>query len=213
MRTVGWLFLLLAALLVRATFKGRVMEIPKDFGDMLLGALTGDFEAVREAEARTGEGISPVAMAAAPAEGGSAAVGSAVANAANSATAAAKGAALVAECKRLGTGKPYIWGGTFASGRGGDCSGLVWRALYNLGIYKGGRFTTYTFPAVSKKFAVPVSTPQAGDIAVWQRGGVTGHMGVVVAPGRLFSAVGRAHGVKETPINWFSGRLTYYRLK
>lgn len=202
MNTLAWVLIFAAALVIRAVAKGRVMELPGDLGDMLHGALVGDFEAVREAAGRTGEGLTAPAV-----EGGGELA------AAASTAAAGKGAALLAEARRLGDGKPYVWGGTFAAGRGGDCSGLVWRAMKNLKLYSGPRFTTFTFPAAAKSFAVVVTDPRPGDIAVWQRGGVKGHMGIVSGPGRFYSALSRRSGVKDAPISSISGRLTYYRLK
>lgn len=208
MSTIAWLFILASAVIVRGVAKGRVVELPGDIRDMLLGGLTGDFDAVKEAAGRTGEGLTaPVAAMA----GGSS--GEVVDGGAPAAGGAAKGQALIAEMKRLGAGKRYVWGGTFAGGRGGDCSGLVWRAMRNLGYYKGVRFTTSTFPRASKGFATVVSSPAPGDIAVWQRGGVKGHIGVVTGAGRFFSALNPELGIRDAPIAGISGRLTYYRLK
>lgn len=208
MNTVAWLLILTAGLMIRGIAKGRVVELPGDLRDMLLGALTGDFEAVKEAAGRTGDGLT-APLAAVPEATAAGLAGSAGTSAAGS----AKGAALLAEARRIGKGRPYIWGATFANGRGGDCSGLVWRAMYNLGYYRGGRFTTYTFPVVSPKFATVVTTPAPGDIAVWQKGGVNGHMGIVSGPGVYWSALNRRSGVLDAPIKNMTGRLTYYRLK
>lgn len=210
MNTIAWLLIISAALMIRAVSKGRSAELPQDLRDMLLGALTGDFDAVKEAAGRTGEGLTPAAVVSV-APLGEAAVTGAMAGAAVG-TASAKAAALVTEVKRLGTGKPYVWGGTFAAGRGGDCSGLVWRAVKNLGIYSGGRFTTFTFPVASRSFAVRVASPAPGDIVVWHRG-ATGHMGVVTGGGRFFSALSRRSGVKEAAMKNITGRVEYYRLK
>jgi cell wall-associated NlpC family hydrolase len=203
MTTIGWLFILAAAVILRSVFKGRVAELPVDTRDMLLGALRGDFEAVKEAAARTGEGLQPTLVA----EGSPTVSG--VAGGSGGPT----GAALVAEMKRLGDGKRYVWSGTFAPGSGGgDCSGLVWRAVKNLGIYTGPRFTTFTFPLQSKKWAAPTTSPQPGDIVVWQRGGPKGHMGVVTGPDRFYSALSQRSGVREAPISSITGRITYYRV-
>lgn len=205
MNTLAWLLILGAALLLRGVAKGRVVELPGDIRDLLLGAMTGDVEAVKEVAGRTGDGLTAGTVTAAGEVEGAQSVTA-------SGTAGGGGVALLREVRRLGTGKPYIWGATFANGQGGDCSGLVWRAVRNLGIYSGPRFTTSTFPLQSRSFAVPVSTPQPGDIAVWQKGGVSGHMGVVSGNGTFFSALSRRSGVKDAPIRAISGRLTYYRL-
>jgi cell wall-associated NlpC family hydrolase len=204
MTTIAWLLILGAAVMIRSVAKGRVTELPGDARDMLLGALTGDFAAVKEAAGRTGEGLT------APS---SDAVASSVAAGAAGAVASARAASLLAETKRLGTGKAYIWGGTFAAGgAGGDCSGLVWRALKNLGIYTGPRFTTVSFPAVSPKFSVPVASPLPGDIVVWQRL-PTGHMGIVTGPDVFYSALSRKAGVRESKISAERGVPKFYRLK
>lgn len=204
MTTIGWLFILAAAVILRQVAKGRVVELPQDARDMLVGALRGDFEAVKEAAARSGEGLTPSLAA----EGSSTISGTAGGGAASS-----SGAAVIAEMKRLGDGKRYIWSGTFAPGSGGgDCSGLVWRALHNLGIYKGPRFTTFTFPVQSRGFATRVSDPQPGDIVVWNRG-LTGHMGIVTGPNRFYSALSSEAGVREAQMSAIRGAISYYRLK
>jgi len=206
--TIAWLMLICAALLIRGVSKGRVVELPTDLRDMLLGALTGDMEAVKEAAGRTGDGLQ-----AATASGEVAGTASATASGEVAGTGSSKGVALLREAQRIGNGRPYIWGATFANGGGGDCSGLVWRAMKNLGYYSGARFTTYTFPVAARSFATVVTDPQPGDIAVWQKGGVNGHMGVVSGPGRFYSALSKRSGVKDAPISSISGRLSYYRLR
>lgn len=210
MNTIAWLFIILAALLIRGVFKGRVTELPGDLRDLMLGALTGDMEAVKEVSSRTGEGLTAPATEATQTSVAGGTEGSITG--ANGA-ASAKGAALLAEAKKIGTGKPYQWGRTFSGGGGGDCSGLVWRAMKNLGYFTGGRFATYTFPAATRSIVTVVTDPKPGDIAVWQRGGTRGHMGIVSGPGTFFSALSRASGVKEAKISGITGRLTYYRLR
>lgn len=204
MTTIAWFFILLAALLVRGVAKGRVTELPGDLRDMLIAALRGDTEALKEASGRSGDGLqattATVDVTATAPSGGKA-------------FAAGKGASLLAKAKQLGQGRSYVWGGTFANGKGGDCSGLVWRAGKDLGLWTVGRFTTFTFPSAMKAYVTVVTDPQPGDIAVWQRGGVKGHMGIVSGPGRFYSALSRSSGIKDAPISAISGRLTFYRLK
>lgn len=72
-------------------------------------------------------------------------------------------------------GKPYVWGSTFSNGGGGDCSGLVWRAMLDMGV-KLPRFTTTTI-LLSSHF-VKVSAPAQGDVVVWPGD----HMGIVWSP-------------------------------
>lgn len=209
MNTLAWVMILAAAVLIRSVFRGRVAELPEDVRDMLLGAMTGDMEAVREAAGRTGEGLTAVA-AEQPAGGESVGIGST--SYAVTQLGTKNGRNLLAEARRLGAGKIYLWGGTFpAGGRGGDCSGLVWRAARNLKLYGGPRFTTYTFPLQSRSWAKVVTDPAPGDICVWQRGGVKGHMGIVSGPGKFYSALSTSSGIREASIKSITGRLTYYR--
>jgi cell wall-associated NlpC family hydrolase len=77
-------------------------------------------------------------------------------------------------------GRPYRWGGTFAGSSGGDCSGLVYRALNDAG-YTVRRLTTYGW--MGSPMAVTVTTPAAGDLVVWP-----GHMGIFVSPGKMIHA-------------------------
>ncbi|GIH29369.1 hypothetical protein Aph01nite_76790 [Acrocarpospora phusangensis] len=201
MNTIAWLLVLLGALLIRGVTKGRVTELPGDLRDMLIAGLSGDLEALKEAAGREGDGLeAPTVDVTATAPTG------------GKAFAAGKGAALLATARQLGDGKPYVWAGTFANGRGGDCSGLVWRAGKNSGLWTVARFTTFTFPRAMKKYVKVVTTPQVGDIAVWQRGGIKGHMGIVSGPNRFYSALSKTNGIREAPISVISGRLTYYRL-
>jgi cell wall-associated NlpC family hydrolase len=68
-----------------------------------------------------------------------------------------------------------------------DCSGLVWRAGNNLGLWPKGTtaFNTASFITHISEFGLTkVSTPQAGDIVWW-----LGHMGCVVNSTTLFSAM------------------------
>jgi len=88
---------------------------------------------------------------------------------------------LLAQSAAKYLGRPYVWGGTFANGEGGDCSGLVWRAMRDAGI-PIARFTTTTI--LASKYVKAVSSPQTGDIVVWP--GV--HMGIVVNPGVMITS-------------------------
>lgn len=205
MNTIAWLGILVGALILRGVLKGRVKEVPTDMRDLLIAALNGDLTAVKEIGARTGEGITAVPVAGVTDPATSTPGGTNLSN-----VGAANGPALVAEMRRLGAGKPYVWGATGPNGY--DCSGIVWRALKNLGIYTGIRFTTFTFAAQCKSIITVVNSPQVGDIVVFYRGPGSGHMGVVSAPGKLYSAASTKLGIGEYPISGFSGTKVYYRL-
>lgn len=201
MNTVAWLALFVGALILRGVTKGRVLELPGDLRDMLIAALSGDVNGVKEVAARTGEGVTAVPVAAATEPSGGTNLGL---------VGSGNGPALVAEMKRLGNGKPYVWGATGPNSY--DCSGLVWRAMKNLGIYTGARFTTFTFAAAAKRVVTVVNDPKPGDIVVFYRGPGSGHMGIVSAPGKLYSAASTKLGIGEYPISGFSGTKVYYRL-
>jgi len=84
-----------------------------------------------------------------------------------------------------------------------DCSGLIWKAAKNLGIYKGLRFTTHTADAVFPKFATTVSTRQAGDIVVWPGK----HMGIVSGADTYYSARSKEKGIGYSSL---SGDIAYF---
>lgn len=206
MNTLAWFLILIAMLAIRAVYKGRVAELPKDLSEMLLTALNGDFEGFKEVVSRSGSGLeSPQAV--------NVDIGSANESGDSVSSASESGNDLLKEVRAISKGKRYVWGGTFVpGGSGGDCSGLVWRALKNLGIYSGARFTTGTFARASKSFAYVVDTPQAGDIVVWVRTFRDGHMGVATSPTRLFSAISSKRGIGDTSMTGFRGTRTVYRL-
>jgi cell wall-associated NlpC family hydrolase len=98
-------------------------------------------------------------------------------------------------------GRPYRWGGTFAGGAGGDCSGLVYRALTDAG-YTVRRLTTFGW--MTSPMAVTVTKPEPGDLVVWP-----GHMGIYVGSGKMivaprtgtvvqYQTVGRRNGIAPT---------------
>lgn len=78
-------------------------------------------------------------------------------------------------------GRPYVWGGTFNGNSGGDCSGLVWRAMLDTGA-SVPRFTTTTI-LLSKHFS-RVTSPSPGDIIVWPGD----HMGIVSSAGMMLNS-------------------------
>lgn len=103
------------------------------------------------------------------------------------------GVALLREARRIGSAS-----GVYVLGKTGpeayDCSGLVWRALKNLGLYNGPRFTTATIASVHRQFSVEVTgeTPQPGDIVLWVG---RGHMGIAESATRQYAAKSPESGI------------------
>lgn len=207
MNTVAWIALVLGGLIVRQGAVGRATETPQDLRDLFFAVITGQWDdaktvidrkggTTQESVADTGERIG---------ESVGSAVGSAIAS-------TEKGALLLAKMRQLGgAAKGYRLGSTGPTYY--DCSGLVWRAMKDLGFYKGGRFTTFTWPGVGKKICTQTTTPGIGDIVVWQRGAlVNGHMGVVSGSNTFYAAQSTKTGIKEAKISGISGKISYWRL-
>jgi cell wall-associated NlpC family hydrolase len=197
MSTLGWVFLLMGFTLVRGLTRGRgITESLGDVTDAARDAIRGDTAGVREALTRSGSTTGD-AQAAASSVGGPAGAG-----------AQGTGVALLARMKALGEGKPYRWG--WAGPDGYDCSGLVWRAMKDLGIYSGPRFTTHTYAIQMRKISPRVDGPiQVGDVLVWQ---APGHMGVAESPTTFYSALSRRSGIKSLPISYRRSRPRVYRI-
>ena len=196
MNTVGWVFVLMAALIVRGVSKGRtITDMPGDMTDLFTAFVTGDTKAVSAVLARKGEGQTPATSEVLAAESS---IGTGD---------AAVGTSLLDEVKRLGAAGHYKWGGT-GSGNGYDCSGLIWRAMKNTNTYTGLRFTTLTFAAMARNRVTPVYESRAtvGDIVVW-----TDHMGIVDGKGTYYSALSVRSGIITTAISSHSGVPRFYR--
>lgn len=202
MQTVAWLFIITAVVLIRQVSKGRADKLPEDLRDFMLALLSGDNSAMREVASRSGDTLTPTETATVP-EGNSSVSGSGGSVSGGSAS----GIALLTEARKLGAAANhrYVWGATGPNSY--DCSGLVWRALRNIGVYKGVRFTTHTFRLQSRGWAQEVTTPQAGDIVLW-----TGHMGIVSGPDKMYNALSRNAGILESSISKHSGTPTYWRI-
>jgi len=199
METLGILLLLIGATILRQVTVGRAENIPADAKDLVLAIVQGRFADIGAITAQRGL----PANAATPVAGKITAV-------AQSAIATANGNALLTKAMALGSSaRGYLWaaqGPTYY-----DCSGLVWKSLYDLGIYTGPRFTTYSFPLLAGKFATKVSSPAVGDIVLW-----SSHMGIVSGPDQMYSAYSTASGIHSSTISGETprhGTPTYWRLK
>lgn len=200
MNTIGWIFILVSILVVRAVAKGRALNIPQDLGDAFQAFVNGDYDSLSEVFNRTGD-TSTVAT-------GSLAAGT-VGDSAGAAAGVAAGGAVGATGAQLLTNQniaywAYQLGRSAKGYRFGaagpsyyDCSGLVYRAVQKVG-YKGPRFFTATV-AEMPGFQRVTQQIVAGDIVVWPGH----HMGVVVGGNRFYSALNPRVGIREEDISGF----------
>jgi cell wall-associated NlpC family hydrolase len=199
-----------ALIIFRQVYKGRIMNIGQDLSDLFIAFTTGNTDQLTAILARTGDGntatvsdtgVTGVAPDTKPAPG-------------------TLGIAASAE-KRGKAAKGYRWAATGPDYY--DCSGLIWRACQDNG-YTGVRFTTSTIQLSKQMVALsppatngPFVNPKSGaaginDIVVWSTG-LSGHMGVITAPGKFYSARNVQDGIGESPIAGFhAGTPKYYRL-
>lgn len=185
------LFLLaIGVLLIRQVAVGRALHLAEDTRDAVTAITRGDFDSLDDIGKRRGDD----GKGTAPAPSGTP----------EASEASSSGASVLEAARRRGSAaKGYVWGATGPDYY--DCSGLVWRAVRDTGVYSGPRFTTATAPFVFPKFAHKVSTPAVGDIALW-----TGrHMGIVSAPGKIYGAQSVKTGIRERAID---GNPTYWRI-
>jgi cell wall-associated NlpC family hydrolase len=82
-------------------------------------------------------------------------------------------------------GRPYVWGGTFAGGGGGDCSGLLYYAFNKAGIAMP-RYRAVDYGHMG----APVSTADArpGDIVYFDNPGDVDHVGIYVGNGQFIES-------------------------
>lgn len=199
MSPVGFILVIGAVFALRSVAVGRTTDIPSDAKDIVLAFAHADMGSVGEVLSRRGE---PQTVGA----------GSDVVAVDAPAPTSPNASALVNECIRLGSAaKGYVWGATGPDGY--DCSGLVWRAMRNLGMFKGVRFTTATFTAQAHLSGwKSVTTPAPGDVVLWQGR----HMGVVTGPNRMYSAKSPDRGIGYDDISFdtehFGSAPSYWRV-
>ena len=216
METLGILFMILAVGIWRQVSVGRAESIPADATLIATAVFQGRWADVSKVMALKG---------AAPAVATTAVPGASPTNAAGTvgnlspeqiqesqaAGSSANGLAAIAEAEKLGAAANhrYVWGATGPSSY--DCSGLMWRTLQNIGVYKGGRFTTFDFNLIAPKFAHSVKIPAPGDIVNWSQN----HMGIVTATDQMYSAYSTKSGIVSSTISDESrrhGTPSYWRL-
>lgn len=211
MPTFGLIFILAGILLGRQVVTGRVKETPSDVKGIFQSVLTGDFATLQQTLALRGENAPPdvSGTVAAGASGGAALTGLLPNPDSGS------GGDLISNMVTLGqVAKGYRLGATGPDFY--DCSGLVWAAMKRMGYYTGPRFTTFTFARQLDKQITQVTSPQIGDVVVWNRG-AEGHMGVVTGSDQVYAAMSPTNGIGYSTISGTSksvGNITpiYYRL-
>lgn len=211
MRTAGYVFILLAILVIRGVTKGRgITQLPGDLGAMFTALVTGNQGALSAALAQTGTGATDATAAnayVAPTTTTALTPGGVVAAGSGS----AHGAALLTAAHTLATaaGNRYVFGTNGPASY--DCSGLVSAAMAKAGLYNGLRFSTYTFAVACSNIMDKTTTPAAGDVVLW-----TSHMGIMDSTTTMFSALNAHYGILSSPLSWGpsgEGSPTFYRLK
>lgn len=218
MSTVGWLLILGAGILVSAVFRGRVENLGEDVSDAFLAFVQGDSDALGEVLARKG-GSNEADQAELNVYKNIVSVGVGIGNTGD-AVAGGIGQGLDELEKRLGKSlalaavtlgdkaKGYRWTATGPDYY--DCSGLMWRACQAVGAYRGTRFTTASFAAMTHGKFTKVDTPSVNDVVLWPGH----HMGVCTGNDQFYSARSRKTGIGYSKISTFrkGSAPVYYRV-
>lgn len=130
------------------------------------------------------------------------------------ATATLSGAAIASAARRY-AGQGYVYGGTGARPGDWDCSSFVsyvlghdlrmglpggtWAQVTRNGTQHGPVVVSYA----TWGGAVTTPTAAAGDLVVWPGLGTGGHMGIVLGPGQMVSALDTAQGTLISPIQGY----------
>lgn len=207
MTTFGWILILFAVIIGKLAAQGRgVKDVTGDLGDVVTGAITGDYAQVQEVLDRRGTENDYSG-----ATGGGTTEQIRTVDTGDARQGSDTGLKVLAEMVKLGSGKAYVLGATGPNSY--DCSGLVWRAMKNLGIYTGARFTTATWKTVAAQLgAVEVPASEPGAVAWWP-----GHIGVVKSGDTYFSARSPKYGITMASLETTrkargASKTTFYRL-
>lgn len=201
MNPFGYLLVLAGAFLLRQTVVGRAKDIPSDARDAATALLSGNMTEFGSVLSRRGSNVSEPEFSS----------GDSGSETSNLAGASVVGGTYAGTVVKLGeAAKGYTLGGTGPSFY--DCSGLLWKAAYTLGLYKGNRFTTNSFPSIASKWCTAVKgSPAIGDIVLWQGH----HMGVVTGEDQMYSARSPSKGIGYSTISgdasFFGSQPTYFR--
>ena len=192
--TIAWLLVILGVFILRQVSKGRhLQDIPGDMGGLLTALIEGDTAGMTAVLARTGDSNTAPSANAPTGTAGATPTDPAVLTTGGSST----GLAVLAAMHTLAqaANNRYVWGGQGPNSY--DCTGLVWAACKQVGIFTGPRFVCYNFPSdLAGKIAI-VTTPAPGDVAVWPT-----HMGVVDGPGTMYSALNPTDGIQHSPLSY-----------
>lgn len=211
MAPFAYLFLLAGAFLIRQTVVGRSKEIPGDARDAATALLSANWSELGSVLGRRGENVSSGSLASS--SGGSEPGETPSTGLVGGLVGSVSGDLYAGEVVKLGkSARGYQTGGTGPSYY--DCSGLLWKAAYTLGIYKGNRFTTTTFPSsVASQFTTKVDSPAVGDIVLWEGH----HMGVCTGEDQMFSARSPEKGINYSSISgdasYFGTQPTYWHIR
>lgn len=200
MKAIGYALIALSIFLYWEGFKGRALtDVFQDMKDITRSLVSLDFDGVTEAASRSGtltDDDSEIAKTTSRVGKGSATAD-----------------AIVKRSKELGSRAiGYRLG---ASGPGFyDCSGLIYRAMKDVGYYDGPRFATYTFRALLRNKIEEVDAIRRGDILLWN-----GHMGIAESPDTMYHAASVKSGIRSDSISVMKnalrskyGEMRVYRL-
>ena len=113
------------------------------------------------------------------------------------------------------TGQGYIFGGPAARPGDWDCSSFIsWVLGHDLGLaLPGGKWGAPGYPPnahgpvvesyATWRGAMTVNAPARGDLVCFVGLGVNGHIGIVLGPDQMVSALDSTDGTKVTPINGY----------
>ena len=218
MNTIAWLLVLSGLLIGRQVTRGRVMNIPEDIGDAFIAFASGHTDGLSEVLSRRGDSAAPTTADLAiykltqGVTGGLTTSTGAVADALAGGFKQLEGVSDIALAAIIlgERAKGYRWAATGPDYY--DCSGLMYRACQAIG-YGGSRFSTATIRS-RKEFKVIDAPATQGpgftaatinDIVLWPAGsgGITGHMGVITAGDKFYSARSVKSGIGESKISTF----------
>jgi hypothetical protein len=216
MRTIGWLFILFGIWLIRAGFRGQVIDesgqfiLPQVIEDTLTAIITGDEAKLNELDAQTsGSGLleptpdeqPPVLLEGSTPAGAGTGQGNADAFAASGVRGKVVAAAQSYRNDRYSQARRWQAGWS-------DCSSFVGKALKKAGIKPPGSSQVHSYWMSKQWPKIPASQVQAGDIAhtlghmVLMTGKTSGigqqRPGVNVKSGSINSLFGTTHVTYRT---------------
>jgi cell wall-associated NlpC family hydrolase len=181
METMGWVLILVAALIVRGVARGRSLtDNYHDLADLFTHVLSNDLPGAKAVLARTGDSNIPAVVPAAASAPGSTQTPSSTSSV----------SARAAAWAQTQVGKPYRWGATGPDAY--DCSGLVYAAFKQFGV---------TLPRTSQLMmlsgvSVDQSNLQVGDLVFPD----PNHVQIYVGGGKIVEAPHSGAAVRVVPM-------------